>query len=240
MGITFEKINVDECVLCGSIGHLTGEHKIKASLIKQEFKDRHTILAGKDAPRRAQSPRSGVFHFSAKICKNCNSVATQPADKAFDDLHTSMKHLYGECRELTDAAHSPNCSMSDEEKIDTYRYFAKLLCCFLAEVGGPRPKPLASFAIGKSHSNPIFLRISRDDEYAAKLAAFATQGFAEHGGLKFRFDTKKRWVDSIESSLSIGGIRYDFWVQLKWLAKWELRFFFPKLVQTALMNIIDG
>ena len=64
-----------------------------------------------------------------------------------------------------------------------------------------------------------------------------TGGFAQHGGLKFRFDDKKRWVNSIESSLSVGGIQYEFWVQLRWLAKLELHFKFGHLVRKALANL---
>lgn len=64
-----------------------------------------------------------------------------------------------------------------------------------------------------------------------------TDSFAQHGGLKFRFDEKKKWADSIESSLSVGGIRYEFWVQLRWLPKLELHFNFGHLVREAVANL---
>ena len=233
----FEKIDVSKCTLCGSSGLLTGEHKIKASLLKQEFGNHHTMLAGKDDPKLAQSSKSKAFHFSTKICQTCNSVATQPADKAFHALHTCMKNLYHEGIELTDRSHRPNHSLSPKEEIDSFRYFAKIFCCFIAEVDGPRPKPIASFAIGKSDHNPIFLRISRDEEYKEKLISLGTEGFAQHGGLIFFFDENKRRVKSIGSSLAIGGITYNFWVQLNWQSRQELHYFFPKIVQTALANI---
>jgi hypothetical protein len=240
MGLSFEPIKERTCVLCGSSGSLIGEHKIKASLIKHEFKDAHTVIAGKDAPKLAQGPKSKAFHFKSKICKNCNSAATQSGDRAFDKLHDCLTQLYKQGSELTDSANRPECSVTQDTEIEYFRYFAKLLCCFLAEVGGPRPKQVAAFAIGRVHRNPIFLRISRDEDYKEKLISFDTDGFAKHGGPPFRFDNRKRWVQSIESSLSVGGVHYEFWLELKWISKFDLHLFFPEIIKTALAKIIPS
>jgi hypothetical protein len=111
---------------------------------------------------------------------------------------------------LTDEKNRPNCPLPNDIGEDAFRYFAKILCCFLAEVGGPRSRSLSTFALGLSNWNPVFLRISEHEEYETILAANNTQGFAQHGGLMFRFDDNKRWVQSIETSLLAGGIHYDF------------------------------
>lgn len=237
MRLEFETLNEGECLLCGAEGSQTGEHKIKASLLKDEFGSRKMVIAGKVAPKVLQSPRSKNAHFTAKICKKCNSSRTQTADIAFDRLHQSLKKLRAEGGQLTDSNNHPNCELATGDSVDSFRYFAKLICCFLAEVGGPRSRSLSQFALGLTAKNPIFLRISNDERYDLILAEIQTEGFAEHGGLSFRFDNKKKWVQSIESSLSVGGIRYDFWVQVRWLARLELHFRYGKLVREALSNL---
>jgi len=237
MGIEFEKLNESECLLCSAVGSLTGEHKIKASLLKSEFGSRKAIIAGKEAPKILQSPRSKYVHFDAKICKDCNSTRTQAGDRAFDRLHSGLKKLRADGAELTDGNNPPNCDLSHEVCVDYFRYFAKIICCFLAEVGGPRSRSLSAFAQGLSHNNPIFLQISRHDQYEAYRAAMNTRGFAQHGGLKFRFDDKKKWVQSIESSLAVSGIHYEFWVQLGWIPRLELHMSFTHLIREALANL---
>jgi len=237
MGFEFETLNEGECLLCGAVGSLTGEHKIKASLLKGEFGNRKMVMAGKDAPKVLQSPRSIHTHFTVKICKECNSSRTQAADRAFDRLHQGLKKLRDEGRQLIDGNNHPNCKLSPRDSVDYFRYFAKVICCFLAEIGGPRSRSLSQFALGLNNRNPIFLWISKDEQYEVHLAELKTDGFAEHGGMKFRFDDKKKWVQSIESSLSVGGIRYEFWVQLGWLTRLELHFNFGHLVREALANL---
>lgn len=110
---------------------------------------------------------------------------------------------------------------------------------FSGRGGGPRSRSLSSFSLGETSQNPIFLRISRDDDYEAIREMFGARGFAEHGGLKFGFDSKVRWVKTIESSLSVGGIRYDFWVRPQWHTMLELHWGYPNLIQTAKQNIVQ-
>jgi len=239
MSIEFLKLSEGECLLWSSTGSLTGEHKIKASLLKSEFGARHMVIAGKHAPKILQSPRSKLAHFDAKICNDCNSSRTQVGDKAFELLHMEMTRLRKKGSALTDQNNQPNGRLPTGVDEDVFRYFAKILCCFLAEVGGPRSRSLSAFARGLSDRNPIFLRISEHKDYEAILAETDTQGFAQHGGLTFRFDDKKRWVRSIESSLLAGGIHYEFWTQLRWLPRLELQFMFRDLIGAARANIAE-
>lgn len=237
MDFEFVRIQRGECVLCGSTGSLTGEHKIKASLIRAEFKDRKTVMAGMGKPRLAQSPKSKTYQFKSRICELCNSSRTQVGDRAFDKLHRCLSDLHEKGSELTDQTHKPKCSLDANVQVDYFRYFSKILCCFLAEVGGPRSKTLSAFALGHQNSIPIYLNISKDEEYYSKLISFNSQGFAEHGGLKFLLDDSMQLVQSFASSLSIGGIRYEFWAQLSPLSQMELSMNFPELVEKARKNI---
>jgi len=236
----FVRVSDQECTLCGQTGELTGEHKIKASLLRLEFGTRKTIISGKDSPKLLQSPKSKHVHFKSKICKPCNSHRTQAADKAFDKLHDQLKQLLDSGKALTDMNNAPNVQLSPSEKLDISRYFAKLLCCFLVEVEGPRSKSISEFAIGQSVKNPIFWEILKDTDYQEKLRANDTLGYAEHGGLKFRFDDNKRLVRSIESSTIAGGIIYNFSFQLSLALGLELSQKYSDLIRKARANIIEG
>ena len=60
---------------------------------------------------------------------------------------------------LTDQNSEPICNLPPGVADDAFRYFAKILCCFLAEVGGPKSRSLSAFALGRSDQNPVFLEI---------------------------------------------------------------------------------
>ena len=136
MGIEFERITEGECVLCGATANLTGEHKIKASLIRHEFGSRTTVFLGKDGPKFAQSPKSKVYHFKSKICQACNSSRTQAGDHAFDLLHRCLVRLRDEGSELTNESHTPNCTFPDCVEADYFRYFAKSCVASLQMLAG--------------------------------------------------------------------------------------------------------
>jgi len=91
-------------LLCGSIGELTGEHKVKASAIRSQFKTEKMVIGvSGDAERKfrpAQGPKSKEFHFESRICKQCNNRRTQPADREFDQFHSRVETLHREKRRL--------------------------------------------------------------------------------------------------------------------------------------------
>lgn len=148
-----------------------------------------------------------------------------------------MRKLRAEGRDLVDQNGDPNCLLPPDIMIDSFRYFAKLLCCFLVEVGGPRSRTLSSFAIGWSDLNPVWLTITNDD-YEKRLKDSGATGLAAHDGLKLRFDDQMLFVTSFESGLSAAGIHYEFWVQSGDLQKLELQYRFGDLVRRGRQNII--
>jgi len=240
MVIEFTKLNERQCVLCGAYAAPTGEHKIKASVIKSEFGAVPLSIVGDKASKFAQSPRSKAFHFGqARLCRECNSSRSQPGDRAFDELHSKIRKLRSKGADLTDETGRPNVELSETLHLDSFRYFAKILCCFIAEVRGPRSRSLSSFAIGRSNINHVLLRISNDIAYESNVAALGSSGLVSHGGLVFEFDKSKKWVNTIRSSLLAGGIQYEFWVQLRFLSKLELRIFYADLIRAALGNIVE-
>lgn len=218
---------------------MTGEHKIKASLLKAEFGQNKTIIFGKSDPKFLQSPKSKHAHFDRKICNRCNSDLTQPADRAFDELHKGLLERYSKGSELTQYDGRPTIDNWPNIEANCFRYFAKLLCCFLVEVDGPRPKSLAKFALGQSDRNIVFLRITKDLEYQTALETYGATGFAGHGGLMALFDSDNRWIKSMNSSLSAGGIKYEFWVDLNLPLSIQLALKFPRFVGLARSSIIN-
>lgn len=239
MGIAFEPIGDSECVLCGASDNLTGEHKIKASLLRREFPNGSMMMSGVAGRRIAQSSKSKVFHFRSRLCSRCNSERTQAADRAFDQLHECLLARRAHGLPLVDADHRPLCSMEAKVQTDSFRYFSKILCLYLAEVGGPRPKALAAFAIGVSDRNCVKVRVVEDPTYESDLALLGTQGFASHGGLLFGFNPGLTRVEDMQSAIAVGGIRYEFWVRLRWMAALELELSYSELIRLARQQIVE-
>ncbi|MCI5110283.1 MAG: hypothetical protein MRY75_06985 [Marivita sp.] len=239
MGVVFDRFAANKCCLCGSTEDLSGEHKIKASLIRSHSRTKELGFVNPTVPKPtiAQSAKSKAFHFKSKICKQCNSERTQKADRAFDAFHHEMlgklqrreKLWLYEQQELVPAA-SP-------DEIDRFRYFAKLLVLFLADVQGPRPKSIAAFAIAANDQNPILLSVA-EDELHKKLQEYDKELYnLSHGGLTLRFNRSLTRVLSMESSLSAGGLRYDFWINLKLIANLELQIFWRDFLEKAKTKI---
>ena len=79
------------CCLCGNSGvTLTGEHKIKASVLRQQFGKADLLVGISGSPEKmkaAQSTNSKRLKFGASLCQDCNSSRTQEPDWEFDRFH---------------------------------------------------------------------------------------------------------------------------------------------------------
>ncbi|QGU86669.1 hypothetical protein [Erwinia sorbitola] len=216
MGIFFEPYQADSCCLCGSSESLTGEHKIKASALRKIFgKDAMVIgnFDGERTLRSAQGPKSQAFHFSARMCSLCNSTRTQAADHEFDRFHALVSSLLSEGRDPSLVFNFPQYNFGSEAYLNIFRYFSKILCCHVAESSGPRPLEACEFAMGKTSRNIVFLYIDIDPTYEAYRDRFVEHQFAGHGGLIVPFDSKTQNPTGFRSSISLGAVRYIFWVK---------------------------
>lgn len=85
MGFLFQHYRAPHCCLCGEKGIPTGEHKIKAAMLKEEFgKAQLSVHRGDglgQSGRIAQSIKSKHLKFKPRICQACNSDRTQLPDK---------------------------------------------------------------------------------------------------------------------------------------------------------------
>lgn len=225
--IFFEQNKSDVCCLCGSSEDLTGEHKIKASALKTEFRNDEMFIGNFRSPtsrgKHAQSPKSKAFHFSARLCAKCNGSRTQPADREFDRFHSSACQLMKEGKEPTNLFQTERYIKGTSPYLNFFRYFAKLLCCHLAEVKAPRPVHMSRFAIGESNTNCVWIRIDKDWTYRQLAPLIGEHQYAAHGGLVVSGDLKTNGPNGFHSAVTVGAIRYTFFVRLTWLELYALK-----------------
>ena len=223
----FAPYAANACCLCGSSEELSGEHKIKASLLKSEFEKSDMVISKVDdpssGPRVAQGPRSKELHFSSRLCVPCNSMRTQPADLEFDRFHSVARKLLEDGKNPLQAFESDRYATKSEPYLNVFRYFAKLLSCQIAEVGGPRFLPLVRFAIGEVNRNCIFLIVDEDWTYRQLLQLLEQPQFAAHGGLVILGHQKSGAPVGFHSTLTAGPIRYIFSAKFNWQGRIALR-----------------
>ena len=221
MGVFFKPYQSEVCCICGSPNDLTGEHKIKASVLRNIFGSDKMVIGNFDdgqSPRPAQGPKSKAFHFNSRICAPCNGTHTQSADREFSKFHLEVLALHGGCNSLESVFEMERYAIGSVACLNVFRYFAKLLCCHIAESGGPRPIALGAFAEGIADRNIVLLHIDIDPTYEeyAKLAGGHQAGghqYAAHGGLIVPIDRKTKNPTSFRSSITLGPIRYIFYMR---------------------------
>ncbi|HHT7521839.1 TPA: hypothetical protein ACT1UU_005580, partial [Klebsiella oxytoca] len=141
----------------------------------------------------------------------------------FDRFHTLVSSLLSEGRDPSEVFNMPQYNLDSEAYLNVFRYFSKILCCQIAEAGGPRPLEACEFAIGKTSRNIIFLHIDVDPIYLTYRDTCGEHGFARHGGLIVLFDSKTHNPTCFQTLLSLGAVRYLFWVRFDALVGAELR-----------------
>jgi hypothetical protein len=228
--------------LCGAAQNLTGEHKIKASAIRSEFDSGEMLTIGRfgetaDRLRYAQSPKSKAFHFEARLCQTCNSDLTQAADREFDRFHLAAKTFLAQGRDPGEAFLDPRYTEGSEPYLNVFRYFAKLLCCHMADLGAPRRIHVANFAMGRVSTNCVWLSVDKDWTYDQTSSDFGPFQYAAHGGLVVYGDNQTGNANAFHSSVTIGAVRYVFHSRLTWLERLELRYGHPEFYDWCRANV---
>jgi hypothetical protein len=236
----FSRNRLDECCLCGDTKLLTGEHKIKASMLRNIFgKQTMIIQEGADSAKQriAQSPKSSHFHFRAKICQECNTSRTQLPDREFVEFHKQALALYKSIKQPWRVMELEKYEYNSEAYINVFRYFAKLLACHIGHSEGPLIPQLTNFAIARSTRNIILLSISIDSLFEIAKEHDPAIQYAAHGGLLILFDKRKILPRGMRSSVSIGPIKYEFRIQFDLLVGLSLRLFHSKFTDKARMTL---
>ncbi len=229
MGLMWTGFDQGVCCLCGSSGEASGEHKVKASLLKSEFGPEKMVIGrfggAEDSVRSAQGPRSKVFHFKARMCKPCNSARTERPDSEFDRFNRMARNLLESGTDPASVFDDVRYAVGSEPYLNVFRYFAKLLCCHIAEIEAPRMNHLAAFAIGRHQTNRVWLKIDEDWTYRKASAELGPHQYASHGGLTIYGDKNTKRATAFHSTLTIGALRYVFFTRFNAIECLELAFF---------------
>jgi hypothetical protein len=178
-----------------------------------------------EKPRSVQGPKSKELHFESRVCRNCNSKKTQKADREFDCFHQKCREYFEAGRDLKEVFELPEYAKDSAGYLNIFRYFAKILCCHIAEAQGPRPVHLSQFAISDFEFNFVWLNIGPDPTYAAFSKELGVHQYAAHGGLAILGDRKSSRATGFQSTLTIGPIMYTFSTRLIWPQEIELMIF---------------
>ncbi len=230
-----QRFPISCCCLCGSSEKLTGEHKIKASALRKEFgKEALAIgVSGSKEQRMksAQSANSKHLKFNVSICEACNTSRTQQADREFDHFHElAMKKV--ECNEdPLSIFDMERYSKDSAPYLNVFRYFAKLLCCHIAEVNGPIPTTLAEFVIEENSFNRIWLEVKIDPTYHYVLSYIDELQYAAHGGLIVYGDKNTSEANAFHSTITVGPLQYVFHIRLENFEKMEIRDNYPDFLE---------
>ena len=236
MGMFFNTHVPGVCALCGAVEKLSGEHKIKASLLRREFGSERMTIRSSDALKMAQSAKSKFFHFQAPLCIDCNGARTQSADKAFEQIHIAASQLL---RDGKDPIEAFDEAVGSASYLDCFRYFAKLMCCHLAELEAPRPLDMVRFALGAIDTNRIHLHIDRDWEYQRMEREREGVKYAAHGGLVCYGSQDSGAVTAFHSTLTIGPLRYVFNTRLSAIEQLVLRLAHRPFYEQCRARILD-
>lgn len=227
MGILLEAFRKDSCCLCGATENLTGEHKIKASALLAEFGSDTLAIGTYGDPdsryRFAQSVNSKKLHFEARLCAKCNNERTQAPDLEFDRFHAQVRAHLEAGRDPSEVFLDERYREGSEPYLNVFRYFAKLLCCHVAGVGGPRRVHVARFALGEVHQNCVWLLVKSDWTYRQIASVTGPQQYASHGGLVVYSDKRTGRPKAFHSTLTVGPVQYAFHSRLSWPERLELR-----------------
>lgn len=240
MGILLEHQSLSMCCLCGSTNQLSGEHKIKASVIREQFGSSKMVIGNADGPKKnAQSPKSKAFHFDARMCMECNGTRTQPADREFSKMNTVAMDLLCSGKDPKLLFDDARYVVGSEAYLNCFRYFAKLLCCHLAEVSSPRLVHLSNFAVGRAKQNCVWLDIDADWTFKQLQQGYGVTQYAAHGGLVVYAKKKDGSVTGFHSTLTIGPLRYIFSIRLNIFERCSMRWFFREFYDWCRSKALD-
>lgn len=227
MAPSFHPFEPAACVLCGSHIDPSGEHKIKASSLRDQFGVQPMVIVRDgEPPRSARGPKSRQFHFSVPLCSPCNNERTRDADLEWDRFRRAALDRIASGQEPVTAfdaeRYAPVGSANPKHYLDVLRYLAKLVSGHLAEIAAPRSERLSRFALGLSDDCPISVAIVRDPTYAEHARAWGDHPYAAHGGLVLLSDTQRGETTGFHTALSLGPLQCAITYRLDSLERREL------------------
>lgn len=228
MGLLTKKQKAGHCIFCGASGPLSGEHKLKRSLLNIYFDDQVTILSGAtNKPKFAQSTKSKHFHFDSPVCQKCNNDRFQLAELYFSQVHeaflrAALKDGGGE-KILQD----PTSLISDSQRDGFFRYLSRIMALHIAETNGPIFRTLTQHATSRGNISRIHCRVGFLDECSVSsdrlsIECKGIEGAVAHGGLVVQSLTKGAVPTAFHSYFTFAPFNYAFWIQLHPLERFSL------------------
>lgn len=241
LGLFFHRFDVQECCLCGESSKFTGEHKVKASALRDEFGKKELYVAkigdATSRPKFAQSTQSKHLKFDVPICEACNTSRTQPADREFDDFNQAARDLLRKGEDPAKVFENPRYHKDTKAYLNVFRYFSKILCCQMGEVKAPRLRRLSKFAVGETDANCVWLAVRKDWTYDRMRGHISDLQYAAHGGLIIYGDKASGDANAFHSTLTIGPIQYVFFIRLALIEKLELKILFPDFTKWCQLQV---
>jgi len=212
------------CWICLDKKPLTGEHKFKASDLRNEFgREKMSKLVrgtGIDTLEEIQGVKSKKAKFKNSICANCNGSVTQKADEAYSTFVKSLPESPNTVEDLYEVFETADFLNGTSKKcIELYRYFGKLLGCHIIENDLVVPENLRSFVASENDEVSVYLKLNFD-EFARNVTNLLAEnvgysGYVGHGGLCVPCNRETHVPQRFVSSYTLGTVMFEFWHDLK-------------------------
>jgi len=224
-----------KCWICGAEAN-SREHVVKASDLKLQFgnfSQSNPLFQHSGARKnvRVGSLKSDKLKFSASICARCNNERTQPFDRAWEKLSSTLQSAHRQsppAQRVRVKTIFPGAS--GKSMLNVHLYFVKLFGCRIVESGIPIDIEAFSQAIlmGKPHPH-LFLEFGVLKDVKGKRAgitpiqAVNTQGQSVFA--TFMYSVGKIGVVPIFTMLPTRRITRDAWHPSQHLRALELKSF---------------
>jgi hypothetical protein len=147
------------CWICGAPAD-SAEHMVKASDFRSVFgavNQNAPVFRHSSAERnfKINGAKAEVLKFRPSLCANCNNARTQPHDRAWEALASTVRRHHPPLKQgsplpITEAF-SGNAKVS---MLHVHLYFVKLLGCYAVEYKVPLPLRTLAVAILGNYPHP--------------------------------------------------------------------------------------
>ncbi|MEX0678078.1 MAG: hypothetical protein WD063_13435 [Pirellulales bacterium] len=177
------------CWMCGKASE-TGEHRIKKSDLVERFGK--GPFRGADALVHVkaeqmcdlQGPNSKLVKYEKNLCAHCNSTATQPFDKAYEQFVPWVMENEAEVlkRRVIDFEAVYGADWENKQR-DLFKFFAKCFGCRVDEAGRDVPQDVIDLMEKDSFETALYVTFQVNEDQLLLDSgdqAIGTQALLEH------------------------------------------------------------
>lgn len=197
-----------KCWICGGNAD-TGEHRAKRSDLAAVFRSvsqqrplyTKSIPSGQEKIKKVGSLNSNELKWNSKICNQCNSSRTQPADLAWEKLSAYLQNntngLKHRGRIKLQAVFPGSVEKS---MLDVHLYFVKMFGCIIEEHQVPIPINGFADSIMKNQPHPeVYMGFGFRNKIDKKNKILLTQieSITEQNSGTVHFATWQYWIRNV-------------------------------------------